>query len=208
MTTSLILLSFLLDFLHNYCQTVYYNLMILSLEHILESPESQVFQEFATYLSQSYCIENLTFWLATQEYHKNQQLGKEMIDLYIRPNSPQEINIPCDMRRNILKQNKFEKDLFDEAAEAVIELMRINSFLPWMYQRKKLHSSSSAHALSSTMQSDLVKRRCSSLDYINTHDNRRSTFISLDNNNNSVNSRYKAMLKRVKKTLFFGRPML
>ncbi|KAI8646062.1 hypothetical protein BD408DRAFT_337529 [Parasitella parasitica] len=58
-----------------------------------------------------------------------------MINLYIRPNSPQEINIPCDMRQKILddySQGNYHLHLFDDAAEAVLELMRVNSFLPWI----------------------------------------------------------------------------
>jgi hypothetical protein len=112
---------------------------VLSLESVLEDPSSDLFKEFAAYLHQSYCIENLAFWIATQEYHHQEcnhlQLCESMINLYIRPNSPQEINIPCDMRQTILDyyyQGNCHVHIFDEAAEAVLELMRVNSFLPWI----------------------------------------------------------------------------
>ncbi|KAI9265507.1 RGS domain-containing protein [Helicostylum pulchrum] len=111
----------------------------LSLESILEDTDSDLFKDFATYLHQSYCIENLAFWLARQEYYqecseKKKELCQSMIHLYIRPNSTQEINIPCDMRQSILDDyhsENYHLHIFDDAAEAVLELMRVNSFLPW-----------------------------------------------------------------------------
>lgn len=153
-----------------------------SLESILENPNSDLFKQFTLYLNQSYCIENLEFWLAAQEYYVNynnnqEQLAETMVNLYIKPNSPQEINIPCEMRQKILglyKQRIFTSHLFEEAAEAILELMRVNSFLPW------IHKSSSSY--------DWPSSRHSSLDL------------------SSVNSgtRYKSMLKRIKKSLLLG----
>ncbi|CEP17411.1 hypothetical protein [Parasitella parasitica] len=115
--------------------------IVPSLESILEDPTSESFKEFANYLHRSYCIENLSFWLATQEYHQecrkqnHYQLCEKMINVYIRPNSPEEINIPCDMRQKILDdytQGNYHLHIFDDAAEAVLELMRVNSYLPWI----------------------------------------------------------------------------
>lgn len=115
--------------------------IVSSLESILDDPTSDSFKEFASYLHQSYCIENLAFWIATQDYYEEcrkqdqHQLCEKMINLYIRPNSPQEINIPCDMRQTILdnySQGNCHLHIFDDAAEAVLELMRVNSFLPWV----------------------------------------------------------------------------
>ncbi|KAI7907343.1 RGS domain-containing protein [Cokeromyces recurvatus] len=115
----------------------------ISLESILNDPTSDIFNEFTTYLNQTYCVENLTFWLATQEYNKiglqqeRQELGERMIRLYILPNSSQEINIPYCIRQPILDFYYSHKDhytrcLFNEAADSVLELMRANSFLPWI----------------------------------------------------------------------------
>lgn len=140
----------------------------LSLESILEDPSSDLFKDFATYLHQSYCIENLAFWLATQEYYqecnknRQQKLCESMINLYIRPNSPQEINIPCDMRQSILdfyNDENYHLHIFDDAAEAVLELMRVNSFLPWTtcssppsWSFENIMSSSSSCTTNSTKQ--------------------------------------------------------
>jgi hypothetical protein len=113
---------------------------VVTLESVLDDQSSDLFQEFTAYLYQSYCIENLEFWLAVQKFqlcseHQMAIESKHIVSIYIRPNSPQEINIPCEMRQSILEnynnQNYFHS-IFDEAAEAVLELMRINSFLPWI----------------------------------------------------------------------------
>jgi hypothetical protein len=186
---------------------------VLSLETVLEDPSSSLFKEFAAYLHQSYCIENLAFWLATQEYHQecNDELCESMINLYIRPNSPQEINIPCDMRQAILDfyhQRNCHVNIFDEAAEAVLELMRVNSFLPWItsswpsfdqwsLKKSGVNHSPSLSALSSITDKwnmikskQLSRRSCSSLDY-----------NPVDDTLDKSTTRYRSMLKRVKRSL-------
>lgn len=50
---------------------VCYDLTVNGLELILDDPTSEIYQAFAAYLYQSYCIENLSFWLATQRYKKD-----------------------------------------------------------------------------------------------------------------------------------------
>ncbi|KAI8351187.1 RGS domain-containing protein [Blakeslea trispora] len=137
------------------------DLSVLSLESVLDDRNSDLFKEFSEYLHQSYCIENLSFWIAVQDYTKGHQkeLCKSIIDLHIRPNSPQEINIPCEMRETILDLYNHEKHhchLFDEAAEAILELMRVNSFLPWTTSSHLISSSSSTSTASS---SSLENRR-------------------------------------------------
>ncbi|KAK4514073.1 uncharacterized protein ATC70_006081 [Mucor velutinosus] len=56
-----------------------------------------------------------------------------MIKNYIATNAPHEINIPCDMRRQLLDCHT--PHCFDEAAESILELIRVNSYLPW-YQNQ------------------------------------------------------------------------
>ncbi len=225
---------------------------VLSLESILEDRNSNLFKEFATYLHQSYCIENLAFWLATQEYYEecnNKQRQKElcdnMINLYIKPNSPQEINIPCDMRQSILDfyyRGNLHLHIFDDAAEAVLELMRVNSFLPWTTcslnntkqhkswpsTQRKINNSPSSNSLSALTTSfsftdkwNLIKlskqptsrKSCSSLDCMEDRltlsmDSTRTTTIfsvpsvtATTTATNTSGTRYKSMLKRVKKSL-------
>lgn len=160
----------------------------ITLESILENPSSEIFKEFSTYLQQSYCIENLEFWIEAKEYKEcrnNKLIEKrceKMINDYIRPNSPQEINIPCDMRQTILefyKQKNYHPTLFGDAAEAVLELMRINSFLPWLMYKKN--------------DWDLVKMK-DSFDY---HSDNNQLFLTTY----STHSVYKSMFKKLKKSL-------
>jgi hypothetical protein len=95
-------------------------------------------------------MENLGFWLAAQRYKacQEQDLLDEcthIINHYIRPNSPQEINIPCDMRQAIIEyynKGQYEPTIFDSAADSVLELMRVNSFLPWLMNSWSSESSS------------------------------------------------------------------
>ncbi|CEP20136.1 hypothetical protein [Parasitella parasitica] len=52
-----------------------------------------------------------------------------MVNNYIVTDAPHEINIPWDMRQNVL--DRHTPHCFDEAAEAILELIRVNSYLPW-----------------------------------------------------------------------------
>ncbi|CAO3678325.1 unnamed protein product [Rhizopus stolonifer] len=180
----------------------------LTLEYILQDSSSALFKEFASYLQQSYCLENLEFWLATQEYNEctNEKVlalrCEKMINIYIRPNSPQEINIPCDMRESILDfyhQGNYHPTIFGAAAEAVLELMRVNSFVPWAMMNTN-NSSEIKHTSSSLIDKwNLAKLKQMSrksngfFDYTNDPFN-----LSPNCSSNSV---YKSMLKKLKKSL-------
>lgn len=161
-----------------------------TLESVLCNRTTDLFRDFVAFLQQTFCTENLYFWLAVQQYIEDcRQLGhtsaedapllqhslssrvivsnnksfdfsvsdsgvlspKEndtfgmlqenclgIIRNHIRPNSPQEINIPCDMRQAILQRVNdgcFHPAIFAPASEAVVELMRANAFIPWMTDR-------------------------------------------------------------------------
>ncbi|KAI9244453.1 RGS domain-containing protein [Sporodiniella umbellata] len=175
-----------------------------TLETILKDSSSHLFKDFACYLQQSYCQENLDFWLATQEYNEctNENLlalhCEKMINVYIRPNSPQEINIPCDMREAILEfyhQGNYHPDLFCAAAEAVLELMRVNSFVPWSMlnttsSRQMKHTSSLIERWNLAKLKQARKNQLS-FDYERPH-------FDLATHHPSV---YKSMLKKIKKSL-------
>ncbi|KAI9301942.1 RGS domain-containing protein [Cunninghamella echinulata] len=152
-----------------------------TLEQLLHDANSDLFQDFQHYLEQSYCCENLHFWLDVQEYNDicqqilNQLLLEEdnnnndnssikftflrsqsddlppkqqllfhvvqkkchaMIDTYIKPNANQEINIPCELRQELLEQvymiKNYHPSIFIKLTKSVIELIRVNAFIPWM----------------------------------------------------------------------------
>ncbi|ORY93451.1 RGS domain-containing protein [Syncephalastrum racemosum] len=109
----------------------------LTLEAVL-GYKSRWFDDFARYLQQSFCAENLAFWLAVQRYrHTDEDECMAIVMNHIQPNSPQEINIPCEMRQDILsqvRQGAYQPAIFAAAADSVLELMRANSFIPWSQQ--------------------------------------------------------------------------
>ncbi|KAI8333512.1 RGS domain-containing protein [Choanephora cucurbitarum] len=196
---------------------------VLSLESVLDDRNSDLFKEFSDYLHHSYCIENLSFWIAVQDYTQGctqyrKERSKTIVDLHIRPNASQEINIPCEMREAILDLYHQQNDhchLFDEAAEAILELMRVNSFLPWTTSSHLISSSSSTASSSS-----LENRRSWSIKKEKVlHSNltdakwllklRQSTSSSIESFEcpcrevSRSGSRYRSMLKRVKQSFQF-----
>ncbi|KAI8333530.1 RGS domain-containing protein [Chlamydoabsidia padenii] len=122
--------------------------MVLTLECLLMDTTSAPYKAFSTYLQQQFCTENLMFWLEVQHYKSDYTNDKKelnrlaqqcmgIIYTYIQPNSCREINIPCDMRHDIIdkvKDSHYHPDLFYPACEAVLELMRANAFIPWLSQ--------------------------------------------------------------------------
>lgn len=187
----------------------------LTLEMVLSNQTQHPYsiQDFAEYLRQSYCVENLAFWSSVIRYRQcaivfftidpnAQQCALEatspmdcaislealdspvllasglpfrytlaeqaylsaeesirfdllkqkfayIVDTFLSPNSPQEINIPCEMRQSILEQWQthgcYHPAIFNSARDSVMELMRVNSFLPWMAQIQ--HSASNSQHL-------------------------------------------------------------
>ncbi|CAO3580386.1 unnamed protein product [Absidia cylindrospora] len=121
-----------------------------TLEQLLSDTDTELFQDYQHYLEQSFCCENLHFWLdylqeqaATQLteahqvlFHVVQQKCHAMIDTYIRPNANQEINIPCELRQELLDQvfsvGNYHPRVFTRSVKSVVELMRVNAFIPWI----------------------------------------------------------------------------
>lgn len=109
-----------------------------TLESILELKNKHIlYHDFIFYLQQTYCLENLLFYQDVQDYRRKPNASRYqfIITQYILVNSPQEINIPCDMREELILNQVFSDSSFDEAAESILELIHVNSFLPWWYQR-------------------------------------------------------------------------
>lgn len=104
--------------------------MNISLEYILESRDNH-YDNFSLFMHHTYCIENLYFYQDVQDYKRNPTLNayQTIIKNYITTNAPHEINIPCDMRQQLLDNHT--PHCFDEAAESILELIRVNSYLPW-----------------------------------------------------------------------------
>jgi hypothetical protein len=123
---------------------LYSNQTKITLESVLDI-KSQYYDDFTIYLHHTYCIENLYFWQDVQHYRLKPAYNKykTMIENYIITNAPHEINIPCDMRQGILDHHT--PHCFDEAAESVYELIRVNSFLPWYQDHYLLTTAPPTH---------------------------------------------------------------
>ena len=109
-----------------------------SLESILDFRNKHpLYHEFIIYLQQSYCLENVLFYQEVQDYRSKPTYKKyqTILHKYILVNAPHEINIPCEMRQALMMNEKSEPSSFDEAAESILELIRVNSYMPWYFQR-------------------------------------------------------------------------
>ncbi|KAI9497454.1 hypothetical protein BDB00DRAFT_733908, partial [Zychaea mexicana] len=64
-----------------------------------------------------------------------------IVHAHIRSNSIQEINIPCEMRQDILHQvyhhHNYRHDVFSQAVTSILELMRANSYIPFIQQKQQ-----------------------------------------------------------------------
>ncbi|KAL9551183.1 hypothetical protein MBANPS3_004385 [Mucor bainieri] len=87
------------------------------------------------------------------DYKRNPTLTayQTMIKNYIASNAPHEINIPCDMRHQLLKNHT--PHCFDEAAESILELIRVNSYLPWYQDQCNNNSNVPRYYASATRSS-------------------------------------------------------
>ncbi|GAN02127.1 hypothetical protein MAM1_0017c01567 [Mucor ambiguus] len=127
--------------------------MDMSLESMLESRDHR-YDNFSLYMHHTYCIENLYFYQDVQDYKRNPTLTayQAMIKNYIATNALHEINIPCDMRHQLLDNHT--PHCFDEAAESILELIRVNSYLPW-YQDQCTNDSNGPRYYSSATRNSL-----------------------------------------------------
>ncbi|KAI9266922.1 RGS domain-containing protein [Phascolomyces articulosus] len=118
-----------------------------TLESVLDNQTTDYFREFEAFLHQTFCNENLAFWIAVQQYqreypdHGDEKQCHLIVHTHIRSNAIQEINIPCDMRQEILHQvyqdHYYHPHIFDHAVDSILELMRANSFIPFLQQKQQ-----------------------------------------------------------------------
>ncbi|KAI8063502.1 RGS domain-containing protein [Gongronella butleri] len=124
--------------------------MSFTLERLLDNPSTPPFQEFSSFVRSRYCAENLFFWHAVRGYERDYDAAQQQCDktaglldqcmaivrTYVEPNSPYEINIPCEMRDHIIdhvyQQHDCDPQVFVPASKVTLELMRVNAFLPWL----------------------------------------------------------------------------
>ena len=97
------------------------------LQEIFESKKQlEALLEFA---ANSFCEENVLFLQEVLEMKQEKKLevAESIIDKYIRPESPSQVNIDSDMQAHILdkfkKQHRADAEIFDEAFKAIAEMV-------------------------------------------------------------------------------------
>ncbi|RPA79876.1 regulator of G protein signaling superfamily [Ascobolus immersus RN42] len=110
---------------------------------------------FMAYLSQNHCLETLEFTMDASRYRKHfntlkeagsfedsetcgfmRSLWQRLLDAYIAPNGPREVNLPCGIRDRLLSVPNYdmppEPDCLDAALSKVYELMEESVLIPFI----------------------------------------------------------------------------
>ncbi|KAG2227663.1 hypothetical protein INT45_004705 [Circinella minor] len=189
---------------------------IPTLESVLDNQTTDYFREFQAFLHQTFCNENLAFWIAIQQYqHEYPEHGDErtchtIVHTHIRSNSIQEINIPCEMRQDILYQvyenRNYHPEVFTHAMDSVLELMRSNSFIPFLQQKQQQQR----NVLQQEEQRKKSTSRLFNTAIINNSSNNILTSsvscpsIASHHSSSSYSSSTPSVFHRIKRTLLFG----
>ncbi|RHZ58345.1 hypothetical protein CDV55_102358 [Aspergillus turcosus] len=123
-----------------------------------EAPFPYTLGAFIAFLSEHQCLETVEFLLETERYrriyhwleHKSQTrddsirnahllgLWNRLINQYIRPHSNREINIPCDIRQELMQHFHNQEDdppppeLLDRSVTNIKELLRGSILIPFL----------------------------------------------------------------------------
>lgn len=130
------------------------------------APPPWTLSAFMAYLSSNHCMESLEFTLDLQRYaaiydqiladnnaslESNAQLGHlwdKLINVYVAPCSPREINIPSPVRDRLLRiPTNFEPphpSALEEAGRIIHELMNDSLLVPFLESVSPLHLDTSA----------------------------------------------------------------
>ena len=160
----------------------------MTLEKVLQNQTASPFslRDFADYLEQTYCSENLAFYMAVSDYEQSARLYfgsthesldvpvissgqpfrfceseqpelnheeqirfetlkakfEDIIERFILTNAPQEVNIPYELRNQLLQtyheHQSYHPSILKPACVAVVELLRISAFIPFVTDPKRL----------------------------------------------------------------------
>ncbi|KAI8150089.1 RGS domain-containing protein [Fennellomyces sp. T-0311] len=160
----------------------------MTLEKVLQNQTASPFSlhDFADYLEQTYCAENLAFYMAVTDYQRSARLyfgstpetldkpviisGRpfqfrdseqdmlnheerirfdtlkakfnDIIERFILTNAPQEVNIPYELRHQLLntyhEHQSYHPAQLKPACVAVVELLRISAFIPFVTDPSRL----------------------------------------------------------------------
>lgn len=120
-----------------------------------DAPPPWTLSEFMAYLSQNHCLETLEFTMDATRYQKHYEnmisrasvasreecnfvisLWQKIFEAYIAPNAPREVNLPCDVRTQLLFLSSPlappHPSTLDEAVHKVKELMEDSVLIPFL----------------------------------------------------------------------------
>jgi hypothetical protein len=122
------------------------------------APPPYTLSAFMAYLSQNHCLETLEFTMDANRYRKHynsvanpkdrqsatsakdcayvRKLWQKLLDAYIVPDGPREVNLPCTVRDQILsipnQRTPPPPEVLDPAVEIVHELMQESVLVPFL----------------------------------------------------------------------------
>ncbi|KAI9773841.1 MAG: hypothetical protein M1840_006066 [Geoglossum simile] len=119
------------------------------------APPPWTLTQFMAYLSQNHCLETLEFTMDASRYRKHyneafsspispdndackyvKMLWQRLLDAYITPNGPREVNLPSDVRDRLLSLPNHEypppPDSLDSAVKIIYELMDGSVLVPFL----------------------------------------------------------------------------
>ncbi|RPB28582.1 regulator of G protein signaling superfamily, partial [Terfezia boudieri ATCC MYA-4762] len=123
-----------------------------------QAPAPYTLSAFMAYLSQNHCLETLEFTMDASRYRKHfnslhpsnggsmtpdsdscqyvRMLWQRLLDAYIAPNGPREVNLPSGIRENLLnipnQQTPPPPESLDPAVNIIYELMEESVLMPFL----------------------------------------------------------------------------
>jgi hypothetical protein len=119
------------------------------------APAPYTLSAFMAYLSQNHCLETLEFTMDAGRYRKHynsatkthnppstkdcayvRKLWQKLLDAYVVPNAPREVNLPCSIRDQLLSTSNSRAppppEALDSAVNLVHELMQESVLVPFL----------------------------------------------------------------------------
>eukprot|EP01006_Ploeotia_vitrea_P036819 TRINITY_DN66061_c7_g4_i2.p1 TRINITY_DN66061_c7_g4~~TRINITY_DN66061_c7_g4_i2.p1 ORF type:complete len:434 (-),score=256.01 TRINITY_DN66061_c7_g4_i2:999-2300(-) len=112
----------------------------ISLRHLMHS--SLALQYFTKHLECEYAVENIMFWRAVKEFREEYDAAdpgddymvegaEAIVGEYVADSAPHQVNLPATIKKELLQAvltRRVTKHIFEEAEEAVLDLMDRDSF--------------------------------------------------------------------------------
>lgn len=101
-------------------------------------------ESFRVYCAEELSVENYMFFFAVRKYVKSADKAKEakeIVDAYVAPNAPWEINVSSETRKSIMGKMKtaagFTDETFNEAVDEVMDLLHNDTYPRYVRKMKE-----------------------------------------------------------------------